>query len=112
MPATSLSSVLFPDPFAAMTPRVRPFGTVKLMSFSAVKVSSGFKVLDQAPREQRALQRRELLALAIAPVDLRDPVHLMAGRGPLANRGGGSCALGWRAAAFRSANIDAQSSAI
>ena len=43
IPATTLRAVLFPDPLRPITPRVRPLGTVKLMSFSAVKVSSGFR---------------------------------------------------------------------
>ena len=45
MPATSFSSVLLPDPLRPMTPSVRPFGTVRLMSFSAVNVSSGRRFL-------------------------------------------------------------------
>ena len=45
MPATSLSSVLLPEPLRPMTPSVRPFGTVRLMSFSAVNVSSGRRFL-------------------------------------------------------------------
>ena len=45
MPATSFSSVLLPEPLRPMTPSVRPFGTVRLMSFSAVNVSSGFRFL-------------------------------------------------------------------
>ena len=41
MPATSFSSVLLPDPLRPMMPKVVPVGTVRLTSFSAVKVSSG-----------------------------------------------------------------------
>jgi hypothetical protein len=72
IPATSFKSVLFPDPLRPMTPSVRPLGTVRLTSFSAVNVSSGPQVPDQAARQQGALQRRELLALAVAAVDLRN----------------------------------------
>ena len=41
MPATSLRSVLFPEPFRPITPRVRPAGSVNDMSFTAENVSSG-----------------------------------------------------------------------
>ena len=71
MPATSFSSVLLPDPFRPMTPSVRPRGTVNETSSSAVNVSLGLQIAQEAAREQRALQRRELLAVAVAAVDLR-----------------------------------------
>jgi hypothetical protein len=45
MPATSFSSVLFPEPFRPMTPSVRPRGTVSDTSLSAVNVSSGLRFL-------------------------------------------------------------------
>ena len=41
MPATSLSSVDLPEPFAPMTPKADPFGTSNETPSSAVKVSSG-----------------------------------------------------------------------
>ncbi len=43
MPATSLSSVLLPEPLRPMTPSVRPRGTLKLTSCTAEKVSSGLR---------------------------------------------------------------------
>ena len=73
MPATSLSSVLLPEPLRPMTPSVRPLGTrERHVAARAANVSSGLQVADQAPRQQRALQRRELPPAAVAPVDLRD----------------------------------------
>jgi hypothetical protein len=54
IPATSFSSVLFPDPLRPMTPSVRPLGTVRLTSFSAVNVSSGLRFLIRL-RESSAL---------------------------------------------------------
>ena len=41
MPATSLSSVLLPEPFRPITPSVRPVGSVNDTSFTAENVSSG-----------------------------------------------------------------------
>ena len=41
MPATSFSSVDFPEPFSPITPKVEPCGTSKDTPSSAVKVSSG-----------------------------------------------------------------------
>ena len=64
MPATSLSSVLLPEPFRPMTPSVRPAGSVNDTSFTAENVSSGSEIADEAARQQRALERRELPAAA------------------------------------------------
>ena len=44
----------------------------------AANVSSGRRLRDQAARQQRALQRRELLALAVAAVDFRRVVTSIA----------------------------------
>ena len=43
IPATSLSNVLFPEPLRPITPSVRPAGTVKVTSLTAVNVSSGLR---------------------------------------------------------------------
>ena len=80
MPATSLSSVLLPEPLRPMTPSVGPRGTVKVTSRTRGERLVRPQVADQAARQQRALQRRELPAPAVAPVDLRgvgdfDGVH-------------------------------------
>ena len=77
IPATSFSSVLLPEPLRPMTPSVRPVGTVKVTSHSAGEGFVRLEVADQAARQQRALQRRELPPAAVSPVDLRGVVTSM-----------------------------------
>ncbi len=49
IPATSLSSVLLPEPFSPMTPNVIPFSTWRLMPSTAMTSSSAFKERNRSP---------------------------------------------------------------
>ena len=72
MPAISFSIVLLPEPLRPTMPKVLPGATSNDTPFSASNTSSGCRSLQDAPGQQRALQRRELLAPAVAAIDLAD----------------------------------------
>ncbi len=71
MPATSFSSVLLPDPLRPMTPSVCPRRHRHRHVVERRERLLRPQIPDEAAREQRALQRRELLPVAVAAVDLR-----------------------------------------
>jgi hypothetical protein len=49
IPATSLSSVDFPEPFSPITPKVEPRGTSKETPSRAVKISPGVRSVMRLP---------------------------------------------------------------
>ena len=110
MPATSLSSVLLPDPLRPMTPSVRPFGTVNA---DVVQRREGLVGLQVAGSGCATAARSSASRTACAGCSAGRSSR----RGRLRWRtraGGGSRRRAARlaVAAFRSANSDAQSSAI
>ena len=55
MPAMILRSVLLPEPFSPMRPKVSPFSTWKLTSASAVTISFAFSEPKRSPRTSALL---------------------------------------------------------